>query len=1134
MRAAFIRDVEAGTQRAEAAFRSHVQTVCHAEDIDTDVVRTELTAQLERYTNLGSGWSLARIIDFTVHIAQYRPLAGSSFIETPPSLAGKHAVINVHNRDDNECFRWAILSALYPATDNADRVCKYKKYVNNVNWDGLRFPVTLAQIRLFERNNVDITVNVYVYEEKTRDVIPVYITKCNIRRQHIDLLLVTNEQTSHYMWIKSMSALVSHRTKHKGKVYVCPHCIHPFKENDAFDRHFPDCTQHKRQKIILPEEDENVLFWKSKNKTELFPFVIYADFESYLSPIDNEHEKSTHATHEHIPSGWCCYTVSRDRQFQTEPTLYSGVDAMNTFFDHILDEQRRISCILGRNYEMLPLTREDEANFNAASACPRCNEPFSDDNWKVRHHDHSNGRFIGAVCNSCNLRLKYSKRKRVGKPKFCKKISDGTKINGKNDTADYKFFIPIVFHNLKNYDAHHIFRYFDARMVEKFDDERKKDSTESVEIIALNLEKFVSFEILYMRFIDSCQFLNASLEELVENLVKSSNSEYDKFRHTRMHLGSNELLFRKGLFPYEYFDSLDKFTETKLPPKEAFYSRLTEEGISEDEYQRALKVWEAFRCQTFQDYHDLYLKTDVLLLADVFENFRETGMQYYGLDPAQYLTLPSYSWDACLKYTDVKLELITDPEIHLFIESSIRGGISTVTHRHARANNPYLGPDYDPSKPHSYIMYLDANNLYGWAMSQPLPIRNFRFLTEDEISQIDFCTVPDFSQTGYIIQCDLGYPSHLHDVHNDFPLAAENLLVTEDMLSPFCKSFKQKHVDCKKLIPNLRDKVKYVTHYRNLKLYTSLGLKLTKIHRVLAFDQEPWMKAYIDFNTLKRQQSTSEFHKALFKLMNNSVFGKSMENVRNRKHIELVCDPLKVKKLIATPQLEQFRIVNQNTVLVERVKREVTLDKPIYAGFSILELSKTLIYEFHYRVIVSKYGKDARLLFSDTDSLTYHISTDDLYKDLEPLKDQFFDTGDYPKDHFLHSRVNAKVLGKMKDECNGKPPLEFVGLRAKMYSLLLHASSDDNERAKMTAKGIKKSFVRHHVRHRMYVDALLTKQSTSANFLNFRSTKHKIETVHFYKKCLSAYDDKRFVLNDGVSTLAYGHYRIHKENLNDV
>jgi hypothetical protein len=956
-------------------------------------------------------------------------------------------------------------------------------------------------------------------------VIPVYLTKYGVRMKHIDLLLLKNDNASHYLWIKNMSALVCNRTKHNRKVFVCPHCVHPFSNVETFDRHFPDCAQHKRQRVILPDENENELCWKSVRKTELFPFVIYADFESYLSPVkahDNVKSK-TQVIDEHIPSGFCCYTVSRDRQFQTEPTLYSGPDCMEFFFDHLLTEQRRISCIMGRDYEMLPLTRSEQAAFNAAVVCPRCNEPFTSKNWKVRHHDHTNGRFISAVCNTCNLKLKFSKRKRDGKSCSIKKGPDGSKIK-KND--DFIFKIPVLFHNLVSYDVHHILKNFDSRMVAKFDEKRQSDSKGSVPIIALNLERFVSFEMLYLRFIDSCQFLSASLETLVCNLVKSCDSNFDKFEHTRSQMGTNELLFAKGIFPYEFFDSLDKFNETQLPPKEAFYSNLNEESITDEEYQRALKVWETFDCKNFRQYHDLYLKTDVLLLADVFENFREMGMRYYGLDPAQYLTLPSYSWDACLKYTGVKLELITDVEMHIFIESAIRGGISTITHRHARANNPYMKPeDYDPSTPNSYILYLDANNLYGWAMSQRLPVRNFKFLTAQEIAEIDFQSVSDDSDIGYIVECDLEYPSYLHDAHNDYPLAAENLVVTEEMLSPFCKSFGQKHVECKKLIPNLRNKTKYVTHYRNLKLYTSLGLKVTQIHRVLAFEQEAWMKPYIDFNTQKRQESTSEFLKSLFKLMNNSTFGKTMENVRNRKHIELVSDQLMAKKRIANPRLEQFRIINEDTVLIDRVRKEVTLNKPIYAGFSILDLSKVLMYDFHYNVIVERYGNAARLLFTDTDSLTYHICTDDVYRDLESIIHDYFDTSDYPKDHFLYSCKNAKVLGKMKDECGGKPPIEFVGLRSKMYSLLVQ-SSEAEMTSKMTAKGIKKSYVKHHVRHEMYCDTLLSKKSTSAKFRNFRSSCHKIQTVKFVKKCLSSYDDKRYILNDGVSTLAYGHYRL--------
>jgi hypothetical protein len=205
------------------------------------------------------------------------------------------------------------------------------------------------------------------------------------------------------------------------------------------------------------------------------------------------------------------------------------------------------------------------------------------------------------------------------------------------------------------------------------------------------------------------------------------------------------------------------------------------------------------------------LKTGVLLLADVFDNFREMGMKYYGLDPSHYLTLPSYSFDACLKFTGVELELSTDPEMRLFVESSTCGGILVVSNRHARTNNPYL-KDYDSPNPHSNLFYVDANNLYGWAMNEKLPVRNFEFLSQREVEATDFCKVPDDAPTGYIVECDLEYPESLHDSHNDYPLALESIIVTKDMLSSYCRSFGNKHIDCKKLILNLRNKTKYVTH----------------------------------------------------------------------------------------------------------------------------------------------------------------------------------------------------------------------------------------------------------------------------------------------------------------------------------
>jgi hypothetical protein len=238
----------------------------------------------------------------------------------------------------------------------------------------------------------------------------------------------------------------------------------------------------------------------------------------------------------------------------------------------------------------------------------------------------------------------------------------------------------------------------------------------------------------------------------------------------------------------------------------------------------------------------------------------------------------------------------------------------------------------------------------------------------------------------------------LHDLHNDYPLTPEHMTINENMLSPFCKSMNVNHVFTEKLIGSLQTKTKCKVHYRNLILYLSLGMKLLKVHRVVALNQKPWLKSYIELNTRLRQMSKSEFEKDFFKLMNNACFGKSMEKVRNHRTVEIVGDATKLKKLIAKPQTEQFLIINEDMVLVDRMKKEVLLNKPIYVGFAVLDVSKLLIFDYHYNVMVKRYGSNARLEFSDTDSLCYHLFTDNVYRDMKEYID-LLDTSGYLRDH---------------------------------------------------------------------------------------------------------------------------------------
>ena len=281
--------------------------------------------------------------------------------------------------------------------------------------------------------------------------------------------------------------------------------------------------------------------------------------------------------------------------------------------------------------------------------------------------------------------------------------------------------------------------------------------------------------------------MSSSLEKLVANIPKESLKYTSEiFKGKKL-----DLMARKGVYPYDYMDSFDKFNSNR-PTKEDFYSILNNEKISDEDYQHVQNVWNTFSLKNMGDYHDLYLKSDILLLSDVFENFRKTCLEYYKLDPCHYFTSPGLSWDAMLKMTNIKLELMIDIDMFQFIEKGLRGGISYIANRYGKANNKYM-KDYNNKKPSKYIMYLDANNLYGWAMSQYLPTGGFRWMKQKKIDNLDLGKYQENNKKGLILEVDLKYPKKLHDLHNDYPLGPEKVKVTKDMLSEYCTKISEKY-----------------------------------------------------------------------------------------------------------------------------------------------------------------------------------------------------------------------------------------------------------------------------------------------------------------------------------------------------
>ena len=328
-------------------------------------------------------------------------------------------------------------------------------------------------------------------------------------------------------------------------------------------------------------------------------------------------------------------------------------------------------------------------------------------------------------------------------------------------------------------------------------------------------------------------------------------------------------------------------------------------------------------------------------------------------------------------------------------------------------------------------MYLDANNLYGHSMSKPLPYKNFKWSD-------DLTLDPNNLQTS-IYEVDIEIPNELHDKFKDYPLAPEIKSINENMLSEYQKYLNNKlnikyNEKDKKSILDLLPKKNYKVYYKNLDYYLKSGAKATKVHRILTFDEKLFLKEYIDLNTELRKNSKNDLEKDLFKLMNNAIFGKSMENVLNRSNIKLINNNSeKLLRLIKQSNFQNAYQISNRLALVESKPIKTIFNKPIYMVAVILETSKLHMHEFWYDHLKQKYGNKIQLIYTDIDSFIIEVETDDIYKDMYE-DGHLYDFSDYPKDHPKYNAFNKKVYGIFKDDLNGKIIVEFIADKPKMYS----------------------------------------------------------------------------------------------------
>ena len=530
-----------------------------------------------------------------------------------------------------------------------------------------------------------------------------------IHEEQIILLMITDGEKWHYLTVKNLSGLLRGITSTHYGDFHCLNCFRSYRTKSKLELHKKIFENHDYCKVEMPAKGNNIIKYNHGEKSMKVPFVIYADLECLLEKmstcINNPNESSTTKINKHIPSVYSIFTSCSFDESKNKLNYYKGDDCMKKFCEDLREHATEII-----NYEkknIIPLTTEEKINYNDQKVCYICEKEFDNSDkkrHKIRDHCHYTGKYKGAAHNVCNLRYKVPKE------------------------------IPIVFHNGSIYNYHFIIKELVKEFEGNFD--CLGENTEKYITFSVPLKKKIenkNIEITYkIKFIDSFRLMSSSLSKLVDNLSErihnnkcadcKSNLDYIKTKNEKLilecynckqryrkkfnkelikrfvstyefcnnDLNKFVLLLRKGVYPYEYMNTWERFSEISLPSKEDFYSNLNMEDISDIDYRHANNVFKRFKLENLGDYHDLYVQSDTLLLTDVFNNFRDMCIKDYELGPAHFLSLPGLAWQACLKKTNIELELLTDYDMLLMVEEGIRGGICHSIHGYAEANNKYI------------------------------------------------------------------------------------------------------------------------------------------------------------------------------------------------------------------------------------------------------------------------------------------------------------------------------------------------------------------------------------------------------------------------------------------------------------
>ena len=1083
--------------------------IYRADDVNSSLSESyrELDERMDQALAGGSGWNAVGVTAVNLELGCPQEewsaaCSGQKSGRYLKAVPGRKYLIDLNiPRKCHQCFLIAYVQAFLPNSgiDKSTRTRLTLERIAEVNTKGVKMPMKLSRLMYFEKQNVHMKMGVNVFMwAGGYGMLPLYRSKANPEFPRSNTLLLETPKGWHFVYISNFTNMCN--ALHPRRRFVCENCLAKFSRESALQKHRKLCLTTSFQIVSYPPKDYFSEFDAFEKKVRK-PIIGFADFETKLVPVSSEEnglrfncaicssgeesgmEQCRHNTrhlHDQIPmSFYIIFVDMKTKQIVAESCGKRDEGLMELFYHELDGLVKKVSGKLQRYKKEIPayeFFKEAEGRF-----CYLCKKEFQKGDIRVRDHCHYGGQLLGISHQKCNL-----------------------------NRRDWQQKIPVFLHNLANFDAHLL-----VSGLTQWKTDRDKMRLAG---LPLNSERFRTVTVNRIQFVDSLHFLSASLADLVDDLSSDGAHTFPLLKQLKPGMTEQELsmIKRKGFFPYEWATSLELLQNTRLlPDRQCFYSKLKGSTITEAEYVHALNVYDLFDCRNMEDYMELYLKTDVLLLAEVFCAFCDVIYNRFELDPANYISLPQLSWDMCLKLTGSKLQISADPDVHLLPEVNIRGGLSFAGLRHAIVENDF-----------EHIIYIDANNLYGGTMMQKLPCEEYRWLSDQEINCVDWSGLDCEDEYGYIVECDLSYPEELHDFHNNFPLAAETMTIRYEDLSSYSKRVlaelrgekKAKAYKAEKLCATLKDKMNYVCHGLNLQFYLQKGLKLKAVHRVLKFRQKKIFSVYVEEMTKLRKASTSKFQIGMWKRAVNTIFGKTLANERKHQKVTFATTPRQTDRLLSSPAFESYRILEEDLGIFFMKKPFIIVKRPFLIGFSILELSKLFMAKLYYDVLGPKLNFP-ELLFTDTDSFCMNVkgmTRTQMINSITP----FMDFSNYPKDSPYYDCSRKAELGYIKDESGGTPISEVVSLRSKCY----HISHKDSPLVKSAVKGVNRA-VKSKISKDSFLRCLTETVNHTVQTVSIVSKNQQLRTVQQTKTAFTSFDDKRLLLECGIHTRAHGHVK---------